>query len=67
MMLSEHHGDGSPGISLRIAITGLDAFHAEITARRYRYARPGINEDFAGRAVSVTDPFGNRLTFVEAV
>ena len=63
--LSEHYGDASPGAAIRIDTAELDAFHAELTAKRYKYARPGINEQPWGREVSVRDPFGNRLIFSE--
>lgn len=63
--LSEHHGDSSPGSAVRIDTTELDALHAELTAKQYKFARPGINEPPWGREVSVRDPFGNRLTFAE--
>ena len=63
--LSEHHGDCSPGSALRIETSGLDAFHDELIAKQYRYARPGIESPpWGSREMSVRDPFGNRLTFV---
>ena len=66
--LSEHHGDGSPGAAIRIETSELDAFHAELAAKRYRYARPGIEEmPWGTRDMSVTDPFGNRLTFTTGI
>lgn len=61
--LSEHHGDGSPGTAIRIETSDLDSLHAELAAKRYRYARPGIEKQPWGRDMSVKDPFGNRLTF----
>lgn len=61
--LSEHHGDCSPGSALRIATDALDAFHAELIAKRYKHARPGIEAQPWGREMSVKDPFGNRLVF----
>jgi catechol 2,3-dioxygenase-like lactoylglutathione lyase family enzyme len=64
--LSEHHGDASPGSALRIAVQDLDALHAELAAKAYRHARPGIETVPWGRDMSVADPFGNRLTFSEA-
>lgn len=65
--LSEHHGDGSPGIAMRIASNRLDAFHAELESKQYNYAQPGIEEmPWGTRDMSVKDPFGNRLTFTEA-
>jgi catechol 2,3-dioxygenase-like lactoylglutathione lyase family enzyme len=65
--LSEHHGDCSPGAALRIATDDLDVFHAELTQKQYRYARPGIEDTpWGSRDMSVRDPFGNRLTFTAA-
>jgi len=64
--LSEHHGDGTPGTALLIRTAGLDALHAELSARDYPHARPGIEDaPWNARTVTVTDPFGNRLTFSE--
>ncbi|KAH7390761.1 hypothetical protein DE146DRAFT_747217 [Phaeosphaeria sp. MPI-PUGE-AT-0046c] len=42
--LSEHHGDGSPGIHVRVTMNGLTAYHGELQAKAYRYMRPGIEE-----------------------
>jgi len=62
--LSEHHGDCCPGAALRIQTTDLDSFHAELSAKGYKYYRPGIEETPWGtREMAVTDPFGNRVTF----
>lgn len=64
--LSEHHGDASPGTTIYIRMVGLDAFHRELSEKKYRFARPGINQTpYDTREVSVTDPFGNRLRFSE--
>jgi len=46
-------------------VEGLDELHAELTAKNYRYARPGIEQQSWGRDMSITDPFGNRLVFSE--
>jgi catechol 2,3-dioxygenase-like lactoylglutathione lyase family enzyme len=64
--LSEHHGDCSPGAAMRIETTGLEAFQASLLAKKYKYARPGIQEMPWGREMSIGDPFGNRLTFTSA-
>jgi catechol 2,3-dioxygenase-like lactoylglutathione lyase family enzyme len=61
--LSEHYGDAMPGAALRIETSELDAFHAELIAKQYGFARPGIDEQPWGRDMSVKDPFGNRLIF----
>jgi catechol 2,3-dioxygenase-like lactoylglutathione lyase family enzyme len=65
--LSEHHGDGSPGVHVRVAMTGLVAYHGELQAKTYRYLRPGIEEGSPGGAaeMAVMDPFGNRITFCQ--
>jgi catechol 2,3-dioxygenase-like lactoylglutathione lyase family enzyme len=65
--LSEHHGDCSPGAGLRITTTAIDALHAALADKRYKYARPDIHTvPWGGREMTVTDPFGNRLGFVAA-
>lgn len=64
--LSEHHGDGSPGARLRVAMKGVEALHAELIAKHYRYMRPGLEDTPWGtREVGVYDPFGNRIQFFE--
>jgi catechol 2,3-dioxygenase-like lactoylglutathione lyase family enzyme len=47
--LSEHHGDGSPGARLRVMMRGVEEFHREISAKNYRFMRPGL-EDALGHA-----------------
>ncbi len=65
--LSEHHGDSVPGAAVIVNMTGIDALHAELTAKNYRFAKPGIEDmPWNARAMRVTDPFGNRLTFSES-
>jgi catechol 2,3-dioxygenase-like lactoylglutathione lyase family enzyme len=62
--LSEHFGDCSPGAAIRIASSDVDAFQAELIARQYQHARPGVEEmPWGGREMSIRDPSGNRLTF----
>jgi uncharacterized glyoxalase superfamily protein PhnB len=66
--LSEHHGDCSPGAAMRIETTGVDAFQQTLMAKQYKNARPGIQEmPWGSRDMSITDPFGNRLTFTSAI
>ncbi len=65
--LSEHHGDGIPGATGLVWLTGIDELHRELIAKRYPYARPGIEDKpWNARVLSVADPFGNRLRFNEA-
>jgi catechol 2,3-dioxygenase-like lactoylglutathione lyase family enzyme len=64
--LSEHHGDASPGATVFLRVSGLDAFHAELKGKTYRYQRPGIETaPWNARLMELTDPFGNRLRFNE--
>ena len=63
--LSEHYGDGSPGVAVLIYTSGIEAFHEELSGKQYKYARPGLEDstDLNARTVSITDPFGNKLRF----
>ncbi|MGL6211109.1 MAG: glyoxalase superfamily protein [Paracoccaceae bacterium] len=63
--LSGHHGDGVPGATIFVRMTGIDAFHAELIARPYPNMRPAIEARDWGRVVTVTDPFMNRIRFTE--
>lgn len=64
--LTEHHGDCCPGSAVRVAIVDIAAFHAELAAQNYRYAKPGLDtQPWGSREVAVTDPFGNRIIFFE--
>ena len=64
--LSEHHGDASPGAKVRIAIDDVEALHAELIGKRYKYNRPGVETmPWGTREMTAHDPFLNRLTFVE--
>ena len=66
--LSEHHGDACPGSTVFVDMEGIDALHAEITARPYAYLRPGIEAmPWGARVMQLTDPFGNRLRLNERI
>jgi catechol 2,3-dioxygenase-like lactoylglutathione lyase family enzyme len=65
--LSWHHGDATPGSAVFLPITGIDALHAELSAKSYRNARPAIEDaPWGARTLTLTDPSGNRLLFNEA-
>ena len=64
--LSEHHGDGTPGSRVFVRMTGIEALHAELIAKRYKFNRPGLETPpWGGRELTVIDPFNNRITFHE--
>ncbi|MFI4874398.1 MAG: glyoxalase superfamily protein [Blastopirellula sp. JB062] len=66
--LSEHHGDSSPGANIFIWMTGVEALHAEITAKEYRYNRPSVKKTFYNAlCMRVIDPFHNQLQFNEEI
>ena len=61
---SGHHGDGCPGAAIRIRCDDLEAFHAELTAKKYKNYRPGLqDQEWGAREMSVQDGAGNRLVF----
>lgn len=62
--LSEHFGDATPGSSIRVEVSDIEALHTELSAKEYRHARPGLDDTpYNTREVKVSDPFGNRLIF----
>jgi uncharacterized glyoxalase superfamily protein PhnB len=66
--LSEHHGDASPGAAMRIEVDDIDALHAELAVKPYAFARPAIETmPWGTRDMTIADPFGNRLTFTDAI
>jgi catechol 2,3-dioxygenase-like lactoylglutathione lyase family enzyme len=65
--LSEHYGDGCPGASLRVEMTGVEEFQRELAAKQYPYFNPGIEvTQWKTKETGVIDPFGNRIRFYEA-
>jgi hypothetical protein len=67
--LSEHHGDASPGARIFIDnFKELSAYHKLLIDKQYKFNKPGIHAPFYDAnalEMTVYDPFGNRLTFVE--
>lgn len=66
--LTEHHGDGSPGSAVRLEMEGVKAFQQHLIAKKYKYARPGATKtEWGSLEMTISDPFGNRLTFYETL
>jgi catechol 2,3-dioxygenase-like lactoylglutathione lyase family enzyme len=66
LYLSEHHGDRSPGAKIVIETTGLAAYHADLIAKKYGYARPGlVDQPWGTTTMTIADPFYNRIEFSE--
>jgi Uncharacterized protein conserved in bacteria len=66
--ISEHYGDCLPGGAIRIEVEGIEELHKEISDKKYKYARPGLeSKPWGSREISITDPFGNRIIFYEPI
>ena len=66
--ISEHHGDSSPGTTLRIQVSDLEGYHELLLGKSYKYSRPAIQEmPWGSKDMTISDPFGNRLIFTSAV
>jgi len=65
--LSEHAGDATPGGNMVVYMKGIRAFHAELTAKNYRFMKPGLEKEGDRLEVTVTDPFNNHIRFMEVV
>ena len=63
--LSEHHGDCAPGAKVIIEMTGLAGYNAELLAKRYGYARPGLHKQPWATTMTIADPFHNHIVFSE--
>ncbi|MEV6557357.1 glyoxalase superfamily protein [Nocardia sp. NPDC051756] len=64
--LSEHHGDGTPGTVVWMAVADVKAWYAELAGKEYRYAKPGPPEDGpGGLGFELIDPSGNTLRFAQ--
>ncbi len=64
--LSEHHGDGCPGSTVFVRMTGIEPLHRELIAKNYKYLRPGLEiAPWKAKCMEVIDPFGNRIRFNE--
>jgi uncharacterized glyoxalase superfamily protein PhnB len=67
--LSEHYADACPGAHVRIQTEELASFVAALRDKDYKFAKPGDPErrPWGALETALTDPFGNRLTFSQAV
>ncbi len=69
MHLSEHYGDSTPGSGVYIEnFEGLRKYHDEISAKDYKYCKPGLQKPLLKAkplCMDIIDPFGNRLSFNE--
>ena len=64
--LSEHHGDATPGSTIFVPVRDIDALHAELQRKDYKYGKPGVEALPWGKVLETVDPFGNRIRFCES-
>jgi uncharacterized glyoxalase superfamily protein PhnB len=66
LRLSEHHADACPGSAVTVAVENVTSFCDELRAKNYRYAKPSLEKaSWGALQMTVSDPFGNRITFCE--
>jgi uncharacterized glyoxalase superfamily protein PhnB len=65
--LSGHSGDATPGSHVRIEMENVRDFCAALRAKDHKYCKPGDPEmmEWGNLEITLSDPFGNRLTFYE--
>jgi hypothetical protein len=63
--LSEHAGDATPGGNMVVYMKGIRAFQKELIGKDCRYMKPGLEDEGTRLEVTVTDPFQNRIRFME--
>jgi catechol 2,3-dioxygenase-like lactoylglutathione lyase family enzyme len=67
MHLSGHFGDACPGGAVRIPVDDIDSYQQGLLTKQYKHARPGAAQlmPWGTRDLTITDPAGNRLTFMQ--
>ena len=67
LQLSGHFGDCCPGAGMRVAVDDIDTFQQRLLAKQYKHSRPGPAhlQPWGTRDLTISDPFGNRITFFE--
>ncbi len=63
--LTGHHGDATPGGTVFVRVTDVDGLQRELIAKNYANLRPGVIDLEWGRMMELTDPFGNRMRWME--
>ena len=67
--ISEHYGDGSPGVAVRIPVDDVVGYMAALRDKQFGNSRPGVPQEmpWGSREITIADPAGNRLTFFTEV
>lgn len=64
--LSEHHGDATPGSTIMVDVLDAQALLDDLRSRGHPNANPDLEDLPWGKQISVTDPFGNTIRFLES-
>jgi catechol 2,3-dioxygenase-like lactoylglutathione lyase family enzyme len=66
--LTEHYGDCTPGAKVFIQVDDVEALHGELASRPNPNMRPAVElAPWNAKVLQVTDPFGNRIVFNQAL
>ncbi|MBY6036573.1 VOC family protein [Fictibacillus nanhaiensis] len=63
--LSEHYGDSSPGVKIRIEVEAIHVLQETLLLKEDKYCRPDFEEAHGQLEMTITDPFGNQICFFE--
>ncbi|NSX56209.1 glyoxalase superfamily protein [Parasulfitobacter algicola] len=64
--LSEHHGDCTPGSTIMVNVSDVQAILNDLRSRNHPNMNPDLEELPWGVQITVTDPFGNRIRFLQS-
>ena len=68
LLLTEHHGECSPGCAINIETDELESYCKELNQKNYKFAKPSIQDmPWGSKNMSIADPFGNNITFTNAI
>lgn len=67
MHLSEHRGDGVPGVAVFLPLGDVRALRTDLLTRPWPVPPPPIQAPPWGLTLDLTDPSGNQLRFCERV
>lgn len=63
--LSGHHGDATPGSTVFVRTHGIEAYQQELARKDFKHMKPGVEDTPVGLQMTVTDPFSNRIRFMQ--
>ncbi|MEM9583024.1 MAG: glyoxalase superfamily protein [Pseudomonadota bacterium] len=64
--LSEHYGDATPGSTMMVDVSDAQSLLEDLRSRGHDNANPDIEDLPWGKQISLKDPFGNTIRFLES-